>query len=155
MAKGKWPVGLRGDEYALERKEYELAVDDALEHQIEGKLSRDAIRRVEAAVIALRERLDRVVTPSSDKIYVEAKTFLKRLETSKEMIKLRAIEQIMGEIDRYSGANVHDLIVFMQKYNLRFGVPEIGEERELYPRIYAALVQQRSLVTTGQGEPLK
>src|SRR5262245_12466255 len=84
--KGKWPVGLRGDEYARERREYELAVDAALEEQIEGKLSRPAILRVEAAVNALFERLDRVVTPSSDKVYVEAKGFLKRLATSKEML---------------------------------------------------------------------
>jgi len=149
-AKGKWPVGLRGDAYGLERREYDLAVDEALEQQIEGKLSREANRRVEAAVDALREKLDRVVTPSSDKVYVEAKGFLKRLDTSKDMLKLRAIEQMLGEIDKYSGANVHDLIVFMQKYNLRFGVPEIGDERELYPKLYAAFVQQRSLVTTGQ-----
>jgi hypothetical protein len=152
-AKGKWPVGLRGEQFAPERREYELAVDDALEQQLEGKLSREAIRRVEGAVNGLREKLDKVVTPSSDKIYVEAKQFLRRLETSKDMLKLRAIEQMLAEIDKYSGANVHDLIVFMQKYNLRFGVPEIGDERELYPRLYAAFVQQRNLVTTGQPAP--
>jgi hypothetical protein len=151
-ARGKWPVGLRGEALAQERREYERAVDAALEEQIEGKLSRKAILRVEAAVVALRERLDRVITPSADKVYVEAKGFLKRLDTAKDLFKLRAIEQMLGEIDKYAGANVHDLIVFMQKYNLRFGVPEIGDERELYPKLYAAFVQQRNLVTVG-GEP--
>ena len=43
-ARGKWPAGLRGDDFARERRAYERAVDTALEQQIEGKLSRGAIQ---------------------------------------------------------------------------------------------------------------
>lgn len=143
-AKNNWPVGLRGPELAPQRREYEQAFDAALEQIVEGKgkLSREAIVKVETAISDLRDRLDRVVTPSRDKVYLEAKNFLARLEAGKELLKLHAIEPMLGEIDKYSGTTVYDLLEFMRKYKLRFGVAEIGQERDLYPRVYAALQAQ-------------
>jgi hypothetical protein len=147
---GKWPVGLRGAEFAAERRAYERALDNALDLQIEGKLSRQAIADVAAAVEALLNRLDQVIPPSNDKVYIEAKNYLKRLETSAELLKLKDVERIVGEIDKYPGTTVHDLLVFMQRNNLRFGTPEVGDERELYPNLYAALRQQLD-VLSGRG----
>ena len=153
-AKGKWPVGLRDERLAVARRGYERAVDAALDQQLEGgKLSRDAILKVEAAVAELRDALDRVVLPSKDKVYVEARQHLDRLAAMSELFKRKDIEVILGEIDRYPGATVHDLIVFMQKYNLRFGVPELGDERALFPQLYAAFVQQREQVGIPRAEP--
>jgi hypothetical protein len=137
--RGKWPVGFRGDAFASERRAYEQAIDTALEQQIEGKLSREAIQAVATAVYNLAVKLDQVIPPSRDKVYLEAKNHLKRLETAKELIKRGSSERILSEIDKYSGTTVHDLVVFMQKHNLRFGVPDPGDERELYPRLYASL----------------
>lgn len=145
-AKGSWPVGLRGKAFAGERRAYERAFDDALDQQIEGKLSREAIARVERALGDLVDRLPKVIPPSSDKVYIEARDFLERMRVSKELLKRRAIEQMLGEIDKYSGTSIHDLMVFMQKYNLRFGVPALGYERELYPRLYESMKEQLELV---------
>ncbi len=68
------------------------------------------------------------------------------------MMKRKEIETIIGEIDRYSGTTVHDLIVFMQQYNLRFGVLEIGAERAAYPKLYAMRQQLDELNEGLQGE---
>jgi hypothetical protein len=146
-ARGNWPVGLRDDRLAGERRAYERAVDNALELQLEGKLTPEAVHTVEDAVNGLSIRLDQVIPPSRDRVYMEARNFVKRLETSKELFKRREIEQILGEIDKYSGTTVHDLVVFMKRNNLRFGVPdEIGDEQSLYTQLYASLRQQLDLV---------
>jgi hypothetical protein len=155
-ARGKWPVGLRGDKLAGERRAYERAIDNALEQQIEGKLTNEAIQAVDAAVSDLGRSLDYVVTPSRDPRYLEAKNYLKRLEAATDLFKHKAIEQILGEIDKYSGTTVRDLVEFMKRNNLRFGVPDdIGDEPSLYPRLYASLRQQLDLVKVPEAEPRK
>jgi len=149
---GRWPVGLRGEEFARERREYERALDLALEQQLEGKMSREAVLAVEAAVRELFVRLDQVIPPEKDKIYIQAKDFLKGLESSKELLKLKEIEQILGEIERFPGTTVYDLVVFMQAHNLRFGVPEIGAETALYPTLYASMKQQLDEARAGMDD---
>ena len=49
-ARGQWPVGFRDEKFVLERRAYERAIDNALEQQLEGKISPEAIRAVETAV---------------------------------------------------------------------------------------------------------
>jgi hypothetical protein len=155
-ARGKWPVGLRGDEFAGERRAYERAVDAALEQQIEGKLSREAIQAIDKAVRDLSIKLDVVVGPSRDKVYLEARNYIRRLESTTELFKRREIEQILGEIDKYAGTTVHDLVLFMKRNNLRFGVPdEIGDEQSLYARLHASLEQQLDLVRVPRAESKK
>ncbi len=145
-AKQNWPVGLRGEKFSRERKGYERAFDNALDQQIDGKLSHEAILRVEKSLAALGDQLPRVIPPSNDKVYIESRDFLKRLNTYKELLKRQKIEEMLGQIDKYSGTSVHDLVSFMQKYNLRFGMPDLGFERELYPRIHEALRLQLDMV---------
>lgn len=150
---GKWPIALRGPEFATQRRNYERALDSVLELQLDRKTTRDSLAALSAAVRDLAERLDQVISPEKETLYLEAKSFIHRLEASKEMMKRKEIETIIGEIDRYSGTTVHDLIVFMQRYNLRFGVPEIGAERAAYPKLYAAMRQQLDELNEGlQGE---
>ncbi|SIO39125.1 hypothetical protein SAMN05444166_4318 [Singulisphaera sp. GP187] len=139
---GKWPIALRGPEFASQRRQYEHALDAVLELQLDRKTTRDSLTALNTAVHNLSERLDEVISPEKETLYLEAKQFLRRLDSSKEMMKRKDIETIIGEIDRYSGTTVHDLIVFMQRYNLRFGVPEIGAERAAYPKLYAAMKLQ-------------
>jgi hypothetical protein len=154
--KGSWPVGLRSAAFDPYRRNYEHAFDDALDQQIEGKLTREAILKVEQTIDELIEKLPRVIPPTRDKVFIESRDYLTKLKTSKELLKRRAIEQMLGEIDRYDGTSVHDLIVFMQKYNLRFGIPELGFEREFYPKLYESMKQQLEVVRGGAGlDPAK
>jgi hypothetical protein len=155
-ARGQWPVGLRGADFASERRAYERAIDAALEQQIEGKLSRDSVQAIDTAVYNLSVRLDQVIAPSRDKLYLEARNYMRRLESTKELFKRREIEQILGEIDKYAGTTVHDLVAFMKRNNLRFAVPdEIGDEQSLYTRLHASMSQQLDLVRLPPAEPIK
>jgi hypothetical protein len=155
-SRGSWPVGLRGPEFAAERRAYERAVDTALEQQMEGKLSRQSVNAIESAVNALSIRLDQVITPSRDKVYMEASGHVKQLEVAKELFKRKDIEQILGEMDKYSGTTVHDLVAFMKRNNLRFAVAEeIGDEQSMYTRLYAALRQQLDLVQVPRADAKK
>jgi hypothetical protein len=146
--KGKWPVALQDDRFAAERRAYERAVDNALEQQIETKMSLEAIKAVETAVDDLYRKLDQVFIPSEDKLYLDAKRRINELRESAGLLKSLKIELVIGELDKYSGTTVDDLRQFMQKYKLRFGRAESAQERELYPRLYTALVQQRERVTS-------
>ncbi len=142
LPEGKWPIALRGPEFDRERRGYKTAIDAVLELQIDGKTSRESLAALDASIRSLFERLDQVIPPEKDALYLEAKNYLRRLDTSKELMKKREIELIMGQIDRYNGTSVHDLVVFMQNHNLRFAVPEIGDERAAYPKLYAAMREQ-------------
>jgi len=146
-AKGKWPVGLRGQEFSRERKHYENVVDNALDqlNAGKGKLMVGDVKAVVEAVQILKEKLDQVHPPSRDKIYLDARNYLKQLEASAEMLKSHKIEQIICEIDKYSGTSLSDLLLFMQRNHLMFGVAaEIGDERTLYRELYAALQEQKN-----------
>ncbi len=145
--KNKWPVALQDDKFTSQRRAYERVLDDALDQQIDGKMSLDAIKAVETAVDDLFLKLDQVVMPSKDKLYMEAKNRLTELKATTQLLKSHKIEIVIGEIDRYAGTTVNDLRLFMQKHKLRFSVAESGDERTLYPELYAALTQQREKVT--------
>jgi hypothetical protein len=159
VVKGKWPLGFRGPQFSSERRNYEDAVDHALDllNDGKGKLSRPAVDAVGKAAADLAAKLDRVIRPSRDKVYLDAKAFLRRLESTVNLFKSQKIEQIMYEIDTYHGTTVYELLQFMQRNELKFGVPdEIGDEKELYPRLYAALVSQRDAAgIPAGGGPLK
>jgi hypothetical protein len=153
-ARGQWPVGLRGEAFAVDRRAYERAVDNALELQLEGKLKLEAIQAVERAVDELFRTLDRQLTPSRDTVYMEAKKHLERLQATAELFKFKDVEPILGEIDKFSGTTVFDLIKFMERNNLRFGVAEErGDERDLYTKLYTSLRQQLDMVQPGAANP--
>jgi hypothetical protein len=150
--KGKWPIALQDRRFAEDRRAYERALDDALEQQIEGKMSLEAISALEKTVNNLAERLDSLVKPSGDKLYIESRDRLKELRESTQLLKSEKIQLALGELDRYSGTTVNDLKVFMVKFKLGFDVARTPDERKLYPELYTSLVQQRENVT-GQAKP--
>ena len=81
-----------------------------------------------------------MIEPSRDPIYLEARNYLTRLEKMKELFKYQKVELILGEIDKYSGTTVKDLVDFMKTHSLQFGVPDdIGDEQKLYNRLFASL----------------
>ena len=95
-----------------------------------------------------------MIAPGRDKVYLEARNYIRRLESIKELFKRKEIEQILGEIDKYAGTTVHELVAFMKRNNLRFAVPdEIGDEQSLYTRLHASLSQQLDLVQVPSRQP--
>ena len=59
-------VDLRTVLHGEQKFAYERAVDNALEQQLEGKISREAIQAVEAAVYRLSVALDQAIAPNRD-----------------------------------------------------------------------------------------
>jgi hypothetical protein len=151
-ARGKrWPIALRTEDFAVERKEYERAIDHALEQQVEGKIRPEAIVAVEKAVAALEGKRHLVNRAAADILSVEARDFLRELGRVPNLLKSRSIELAIGDLERYSGTTVNDLREFMHSHKLRFGGARTVEERTLYPELYAALKQQLEIVNGKAG----
>jgi len=153
--KGKWSVALQDDKFQFVKKAYERAVDKALEQAIDGKMQLAAIDEVDARADDMFRRLNEVVEPSSDRLYTEAKERLTELKSTVRLLKTEKIERAIGEIDKYSGTTVNDLKLFMRSHNLRFAAAKTPEERLLFPRLHASLVQQRDKVTIPDTVPIK
>ena len=88
-------------------------------------------------------RLNEVFGPRDEPRYIEAKQKVSELKATANQLTIHKIELAIGEIDKYSGTTVKDLMVFMQAHNLRFAAAVIPEERRLYLELLAALIQQR------------
>jgi hypothetical protein len=151
--KGKWTVALQDDQFQREKRAYERALDKALEQAIDGRMQLAAIDEVDAKADDLLRRLNEVVGPRDDRLYIEAKERLHELKSTVGLLKTEKIERAVGEIDKYSGTTVNDLKLFMQRHNLRFAAAKSPEERSLFPELYARLVQQRDKVVPPDAAP--
>ena len=78
--KGTWTVALQDKRFDYVKKAYALALDKALEQAIDGKMQIAAIDELEAKADDLFHRLNEVVGPSNDRLYIEAKERLKELK---------------------------------------------------------------------------
>ena len=157
IGKREWPLRLRDKEFASFRKDYERAVDHAIELDVEGKLSSEAVRAIQKAVDDFVIKVDQVILQSQVADFNQAKNHLKRLGEIPRLLNERAIERVIAEIETYPGTSVGDLIMFMQKHNLRFGVADSPRENELYASLFDNFVQQREQVTlpADNEQPLK
>lgn len=145
--KDRWPVGLQDDLFASGRRAYERAVDDALLEQIEGKMSLEAIARVDAAVAGLKDLIERTPDlPKGGKLANDARAGVRDLEAAARVFKSTIAEHVVGELDKFAGTTVHDLTAFMQAHKIRFAPAKTPEEVRLYVELYSALVQQRDIL---------
>jgi hypothetical protein len=142
--KGKWPVAFQDKRFATELKEFERAVDEALEEAVDGKAQMSKIARIQTAVEALARKLEQTIDVETDqRALSEAAMRLKDLKGTARLLETQGVQLALGEIDKYSGTTVNDLKIFMRKYNLTFGRAENPDERQLYPELYEALQIQR------------
>ena len=143
-ARDGWPLPMRGEAFAARRAAYLKAVDNVLEQNLNRKLTPEAVRAVEAAVAQLKSQSEALVSPKEQEFYRQAHEFIKGLENSLRMIRTPLAEDVFATIETYSGTTVADLLAFMQRYNLRFGVATAPSERELYKDLFPMLIQQRN-----------
>ena len=142
--KGKWPVAFQDKRFARELKEFETAVDEALEEAIDGKAQMSKIARIQRAVEALSQKLEREIDVETDqRALSEAALRLKDLRKTARQFETQGVQLALAEIDKYSGTTVNDLRIFMRSYKLTFGSAETPDERKLYPELYEALQIQR------------
>jgi hypothetical protein len=153
--KGKWTNAMQDRQFDREKKAYALALDKALEEAIEGKMQLATIDELEAKASDLLLRLNEVVGPSSDRLYIEARDRVKELKGHVRLLKTAKIQPAIGEIEKYSGTTINDLKVFMQKHNLRFATASTPEEKQLYPELYGLLAEQCDKLKSSDSEPKK
>jgi hypothetical protein len=150
----KWPVAFQDARFDGWREAYERAVDKALEQAVDGRMQKATIDDIPVKADGLLLRLNEVFGPSNEPRYIEAKQRIASLKSTARLLSKHKIEVAIGEIDKYSGTTVRDLMLFMQAHNLRFAATENPEERRLYPELYAALLQQQEKLP-GQKQPAK
>lgn len=146
IGKREWPLALRGEAFAIYRRSYERAIDNAIELDVEGKLTGEAVAVVEQAVRDLENQVDRVIPQSQVQDYNNAKNFVKRIGEFPRLLRERSVERVIAEIETYPGTTVSDLIAFMQRHNLRFGVADSPLENALYANVFESLRAQREQV---------
>ena len=147
MARGEWPLTLRSEQFARERKAYGTAVDIALDLMVREATVAD--RRRGRAGRGERPpghaRQGRAPAREHDDLYLQAKNYLDDLEEVGRMFAIPAVEHVLGAIERYHGTTAGDLLKFMHDQDVRFGVAKTDVERDLYRKLYAALLQQSDL----------
>jgi hypothetical protein len=159
VGKREWPLSLRGPEFARERRLYEKAIDAAIELDVEGKLTGDAVRAVATAVDDLDNAITRNILESRVQDITQARNFVRRLADIPRILNERPVEKVIAEIETFPGTSVGDLVLFMQRHNLRFGVAESPLENELYDHLFTELRTQRAQVAlpedAAEDQPLK
>lgn len=146
LGKRNWPIGMRGTEFGPERRAYERAVDHAIELDVEGKLTGEAVDAVEQAIKGLSDRIDLSIPATRSTDQVQARNHVKMLSEIPRFLRERAVEKVIAEIDTYPGTSVGDLVQFMQRHNLRFGVASTPDENVLYASLFDSLRKLRDQV---------
>lgn len=141
-----WPLPLRGADFERERQAYQDAIEAALEQNRRGKLTPESFRDVQKAVEALQRKLQAANATMKREDFALARAFLDNLGDAVEPMRHPMVERVLAGIDSYAGTSVGDLVMFMQRYNLRFAPAVTAEERESYHAIYAAMDRLRDVV---------
>jgi hypothetical protein len=138
-----WPLALRDEAYAADRRAYMKAVDRVLELILKDKLSNEAIKALEVAIAQLKARAKTQIPSSEVENGRQARVFIDGLENSARIVRAPLAEDVFSSIEKYSGRTVAELLDFMRRYNLRFSPAGSPAERDLYPQMYHSLLQQR------------
>jgi hypothetical protein len=154
-SKAKWPVAFQDPRFARHIRSYEVALDEALEQSMDGRMTIAAIDALRTTVDDLAVKLDREIPPSTDARYIEAKQRVDELRASVEMLKKHKVQMAIAELDRYSGTTVNDLRLFMQRHNLVFAPSKTPDERTLYPKLHTELLVQREKLKGAIDQPEK
>ncbi len=144
--KGRWPVAFQDERYAPERREYERALDDALEHMAARKMPNEVIESYMAATQAFVAKLRADPWANADWRRVEANNYIATMRKAGDLLKIQEIQGALVELDNYGGTSINDLRRFMQRHKLRFAGAESPDERTLYPRLYESFVAVKELV---------
>jgi hypothetical protein len=149
--KGKvpWPVAFQDKKFDALKVAYDRAMGNALDEQIEGKLSRVKIAAVKRAIEDLQHRLDQEVPTSADKYYMEGFNHLRELRAMYEGLKSANVQRAIADLDGYSGTTVYDLRAYMWGHDLMFGEPVSKAEKDAYRVLYDALVAQKDATEIG------
>jgi len=140
-----WPLPMRSETFARERKAYTKAVETVLEQDLEGKLMPESVKAVQATVEALKAKVDELIPKTDRNFYLESRNFVKALDDASRLLEFPIVGDVLGGMEKYSGTTVAELLEFMRRYNLRFSPanPNSPTEMELYTKLYPLMRAQR------------
>lgn len=146
--KADWPVAFQDPSFVREVKEFDRAIRDAVDEQIEGKVQQKTLDRVDRALDALSKTLNqRQAEGRIDRdTYAYANTHLLDLRALCRLLRSHQLEKVVGELATYSYTTVDDLLTFMTRHKIRFAPAVHPDERGAYREVFAALQAQRELL---------
>ena len=133
--------------------DYQRTVENALDLAMENRMTDQTIKDIEDAFDRLEDKFMRtghVLDPRHQLEFSEAKQQLDKMRRTPRLFQTASLQPIFKELDNYTGTTVDELKLFMRKHNLNFAPAETPDERDLYPRLYTALVEQRKKATGEQ-----
>jgi hypothetical protein len=143
--KDGWPLALRSDRFAEERKAYEEAVDEALKEDEEGNLKPETVEKVRTALRRLYQKFE--ASPPEDKIQrVDAENHFRTLFGMIKMLENPQVEQIIAELEKVPRTSLGSLLGFMHTYNLRFGPARTPRQEAVYNELYTLLAAYRDRI---------
>jgi hypothetical protein len=143
VGKRLWPLSVRGEEFAAERKQVERAIDNAINLDVQGKLKIDAVLVIEQAITDLENKVEQIIPQSRLEDYKQAKHYIKELKEVPRILRERDIERVITDLETYPTTSVGDLVRFMSTHKLQFGPAETPDERGLYNTLYENMSIQR------------
>ena len=147
--KDKWPVLMKKDELARERKGYEDAYVRVRDKVLRGDYAVEEILALDTALENLKEKV-LVEIPSERSYRIEAVKFVDDLRAATRMFDAKTVDyarEILVDTKDHDATTVEELVAFMTKYRLQFTNSERSPAtRELYSLIYEKLRQQASML---------
>jgi hypothetical protein len=153
MARDAWPLALREERFQRDRVAYDRALDETLVLASARMTTVTAVNKMRDAVKTLQDDLDRDGRLARRELYLPAKNYLKTLAETPRLFTIRPVEEALGEIERYHGTTVRELLEFMNWHKLRFSAAETSAEYDLYRHLFASLIQQRVLLEAAPSRP--
>jgi len=143
--KDKWPVILKKDELAKERKAYEDAYLRVRDKVMAGDYAVQEILTLDAALDGLRKKIA-IEIPNERNFRLEATKFVDDLTAATRMFDANSVDyarEILIDTKDHDAANVEELVAFMTKYRLQFSKSDRSPTaRVLYGQIYEKLREQ-------------
>jgi len=149
-AKDGWPLALRSDAFANERKAYEDAVDQALKEDEQGNVKPETLQAMRNAISRIHDKFE--AAPPRDRTQrVNAENYLKTLYGMTKMLESPQVEQVIAELEKVPKTSLGSLLGFMQTFNLRFGPATTPKQEAVYQQLYPLMSAQRDKILKAVG----
>jgi hypothetical protein len=141
----KWPSALDTPRFSLEKKTFEVIVDQAIKEDEEGEVTSDTLKTAYTFVNRLRANL--AAQPlEGNRAREEANKFVKTLAGLIRLLERVDTTEAFNQLRTIKTTTLGNLIAFMEIYNLRFGAATTPRQRAVYRDLYAQIDAVRDRV---------
>lgn len=143
----KWPAALDTPRFSLEKKSFEVIVDQAVKEDEEGDVSSDTLKTAHDFVNRLRANL--AAQPlEGNRAREEASKFVKTLAGLIRLLERPDTTDAFNQLRTIQTTTLANLIAFMEIYNLRFGAATTPRQRAVYRDLFTKIDAVRDRVVT-------